>query len=138
MEKRVYDELIELCSDYINTINAIYRLRTFDEYEISKIYKDIKINLLESKIILPTHIFQIISTASRFNCRYYKSYWNIFKKFFEEYHPKQVENLSPVFYYFVYKEYGIILDEKNLILLKLIQFFIRSMFIMNTQSIELL
>ncbi|EAY13390.1 ankyrin repeat protein, putative [Trichomonas vaginalis G3] len=61
----------------------------------------------------PIQLLSVIQTASFLNNRYLRSYWSLFKKIFEEYRPNQVENINPLFDYFIYKEYGIILIENH-------------------------
>ncbi|EAY06644.1 hypothetical protein TVAG_322640 [Trichomonas vaginalis G3] len=106
-------ELLELFKDQTNTTDEIYKLKSFNEADLKKIYKDIQIYLIETKIYTPSEILLMISKASKFNCRYFKSYWFIFKKVYEEYHPQQVKRLEPIFDYFIYKEYNIVLHPKN-------------------------
>ena len=107
------NELMELFKDYINIFNTIYRLHTFDEDKINNIYIEIKTKLIETKIISPSELVNILSTASEYNNRYFKSYFAIFKKLFEEYHPNDANSLRNIFNYFIYKEYGIVLGYAN-------------------------
>ncbi|EAY22028.1 ankyrin repeat protein, putative [Trichomonas vaginalis G3] len=114
MKKIVYDELMELNKGYINTFNALYNLKTFEENEIDKIYQDIKLNLIETKILFPDQILEAIGVASKFNNKYLKSYWAIFKKLFEEYRPNKFRSENSIINYFVYKEYGHFINKRDL------------------------
>ncbi|EAY05440.1 hypothetical protein TVAG_197410 [Trichomonas vaginalis G3] len=118
LDKFSYQVLFSLYNDYDNTFNELYRLNTFNEGEIEKVYKDIKTQLIETNYFSPSDIIKIISSISIYNNRYIKSYWILFKKIYEKYHPKRIKNISPLFDYFVYKEYGIIFDETNKIACK--------------------
>ncbi|EAY21209.1 hypothetical protein TVAG_283780 [Trichomonas vaginalis G3] len=113
MKKCNYNELMELTKDYQNVFDSLYKLKTFDNAEIDKIYDDIKKNLIETKILNPEQIASKISNIAQYNNRYFKSYWTIFKKLFEEYRIKKAPDITSVFDYFVFKEYGIVLDQKN-------------------------
>ena len=42
-----------------------------------------------------------------------KSYWTIFKKIYEEYHPKLNDSIQPIFHYLAFQEYGIVFNENN-------------------------
>ncbi|EAY18881.1 hypothetical protein TVAG_295340 [Trichomonas vaginalis G3] len=87
-------ELFELTKDYSDAFNALYRLHTFDEGEIEKIYQNIKNKIIETKIISPSKFLESISHALRHNNRYLKSYFRIFEKLYEDYHPDKVDCIS--------------------------------------------
>lgn len=91
---------------YINSIDALFTLKTNNTEEIDKIYQDIEDNLINSKNLLPSQVLEMISSILPFNNRYFRSYWELFKLIFEEYRPKY-EGIHPLFYYLIYKEYGI-------------------------------
>ena len=80
-------ELFELTKDYSESFRALYRLHTFDEGEIDKIYQNIKSKIIETKIISPPKFVESISNAIQHNNRYLKSYFRIFEKLYEDYHP---------------------------------------------------
>ncbi|EAY17898.1 hypothetical protein TVAG_225240 [Trichomonas vaginalis G3] len=94
-------------------MNSLYRLKTFNDNEIEKIYNDIKFKLIETNIISPSQILPIIKTAAKSNNYYFRSYWTLFKKVIEEYQLKQAKHIGYIFDYFVFKEYGFLLDEKH-------------------------
>ncbi|EAX96483.1 hypothetical protein TVAG_277640 [Trichomonas vaginalis G3] len=94
-------------------MNSLYRLKTFNDNDIEKIFNDIKFKLIETDILSPSQILPIIKTASKFNNYYFRSYWTIFKKVIEEYQLKQAKHIGYIFDYFFYKEYGFLLEEKH-------------------------
>ena len=111
--KMNFHELMSLYKGYNDTIDALYRLRTTNEEALDKICNDIKINLIETKYLLPSYMIYTISFAARCNNRYLKSYWYIFKKIYEEYRSDHINYFPRGFDYFVYKEYGIWLNDEN-------------------------
>ncbi|EAX88177.1 hypothetical protein TVAG_242610 [Trichomonas vaginalis G3] len=56
---------------------------------------------------------EAIQDASNFNNCYLKSYYELNKKFYEEFHPDEVKHLKTIFDYFICKDYGIDIDEKD-------------------------
>ncbi|EAY13876.1 ankyrin repeat protein, putative [Trichomonas vaginalis G3] len=108
-----YQELMELNKDYVNITDALYKLKTFDEAEIERIYQDIKTKLIESKKVSPSYIIDMISVAMSYNLRYTKSYMAIFEKLYEDYQPKQAKITYPIFAYLIFKEYDIVLDKRH-------------------------
>ncbi|EAY22183.1 hypothetical protein TVAG_093570 [Trichomonas vaginalis G3] len=112
-QKAHTEELISKYKDYIATIDALYKLKTRNEDEIDQLFKMIKTNLFDTNLSTPKMIIQQIAGITSCCCHYFKSYWTLFKKIYEEYHPTPSITLSPVFDYFVYKEYGIVFDERS-------------------------
>ncbi|EAX91686.1 ankyrin repeat protein, putative [Trichomonas vaginalis G3] len=112
MNRELVDKLIQSYSDYDKLVSGLYRLNTIDENEITKIYEDIKKILIESKINSPSQVIILLETAATYNNRYLRSYWNICKKIFEEFHPSFI-NVSATFDYFFYKEYQIVFRESH-------------------------
>ncbi|EAX92038.1 hypothetical protein TVAG_141550 [Trichomonas vaginalis G3] len=108
-----YDELMARYKDYITAFDSIYKLNSNEKNEISKVYKLIKTNLIETKIIMPDQMINIISEASNNNLRYLNGYLAICKLIYDEYHPQNIVRISKFFDYFAHKEYGIFFDEKN-------------------------
>lgn len=106
-----YNELMQQNQDTITAITTLYRLRTLKEQEIIKIFEEIDTKLLKTNTLMPNDIISAIITASKYNNKYFKSYWILFKLFYEKYHPKQIFCISNIFDYFVYKEYGIVFDK---------------------------
>ncbi|EAY14546.1 hypothetical protein TVAG_388790 [Trichomonas vaginalis G3] len=106
-----YADLMSMNQDYNDTFMSIYRLHTSDEHEIDIIFEKIKRNLVEPKIFSPTDIMATISNISKYNNRYYKSYYSLFKKLYEEYRPTKVPDITFAFDYFAYKDYGVILEK---------------------------
>ncbi|EAY01587.1 hypothetical protein TVAG_025850 [Trichomonas vaginalis G3] len=111
MEENMYDEAMNLCKAYHDTFSALYKLNTFDEAEIDKIYQKIKINLIETKICTPSNILWTVAELVSYRCRYFKPYWNLFKKVYDEYQPDKLIINSHPFRYLMFKEYGIPCDE---------------------------
>ena len=105
--KMNFHELMSLYKEFNDTFDELYRLRTNNEEMLDKICNDIKIHLINTKYLRPSDILIILEYLSRFNNRYLKSYWYIFKKIYEEYRPDHINNFLFGFDYFVYKEYGI-------------------------------
>ncbi|EAY15262.1 ankyrin repeat protein, putative [Trichomonas vaginalis G3] len=95
-----YDELMELCKE------NLYTLRTTDEDEVNKIY-----DMIKEKMYSPDQIIRHINYLSTLNLRYIKSYYLIFKKLYNEYHPRQAKTIIPILDYFYYKEFGVVLNE---------------------------
>lgn len=105
-----YDKLMPMYQDYHDTYTALYRLHTYDEDELLQIYQMVKTNLIDKNVFMPYQILEQISKIFKYNNRYLKSYWFIFKKIYEEYKPEKIDNISTAFNYFVYQEYGTILS----------------------------
>ncbi|EAY22997.1 hypothetical protein TVAG_182330 [Trichomonas vaginalis G3] len=103
-----FNQLMELCKDSRDSLKALYQLNTHDENDINKIYTNLK-----EQIDSPEKLVEQIILASKYNLRFFKSYWTIFKKVFGEFHPKRVQNISPIFDYMVFKEYGIVFQENS-------------------------
>ncbi|EAY23295.1 hypothetical protein TVAG_186030 [Trichomonas vaginalis G3] len=70
----------------------------------------VKRNLIDKNIFMPDQILSQISKMFKYNNRYLMSYWFIFKMIYEEFKPEKIDNISTVFNYFVYHEYGTILS----------------------------
>ncbi|EAX90290.1 hypothetical protein TVAG_272220 [Trichomonas vaginalis G3] len=108
-----YNELMSTYKNYCDAFDSLYKLKTKDEKELSKIYQNIKIHLIDSYKYPPNQIITDMSNMSMYNNRYMKSYLYIVKQIFEEYHPKDINAINSVFDYLFYKEYGIVLVESN-------------------------
>ncbi|EAX93138.1 hypothetical protein TVAG_302780 [Trichomonas vaginalis G3] len=106
-----YNELLLASKDYPEIFKKLYMLKSCNETEIFKLYDDIKNKIIETKILLPSRVLTIITDACLYNNRYTRSYWTLCKKLIEEYHPNQIQFNSHIFYYFYYKEYGVIFDK---------------------------
>lgn len=109
MNKEVYYELMAICYDYNDIMNSLYKLNTTNEDELNKICQDIKSKLIETKILDSSDVLDIITTASECNCRYFKSYWTLFKKIYKN-STREVLPGSTVFSYFLNKEFGVDLN----------------------------
>lgn len=105
-------DLIGLFKEYSDTFNKIYKLKSTDESELDEIYQDIENHLIKPKKIGLTHIADILSIASQYNNRYYKSYLSILKKIYQE-HKDDMKHGTSLLSYFVCKEYGIPFNEDN-------------------------
>ncbi|EAY21320.1 hypothetical protein TVAG_166950 [Trichomonas vaginalis G3] len=109
-EHTKYAELLVTYKDYVETFNSLYQLKSENEEEINKLFNMIKTNLIDTKYFGVDQIIKIFSNIIIYRNGYLKSYFALFKKFYEEYHPKQVPGISVIFNYFAYKKYGIVLD----------------------------
>lgn len=67
MKYEDYLVLIDVCKDYVNAFNALYRLHTYDDVEIEKIYREIKKVFIDSELYEPIQILEIISDAAIYN-----------------------------------------------------------------------
>ncbi|EAY12899.1 hypothetical protein TVAG_430640 [Trichomonas vaginalis G3] len=105
-----FDELKNLLQDDIDSFDALYRLKTHNAEEISSIYKVIKTKLLETKKYSPQTIIYSISALIFNNNGYIKSYLQLVKQIYDDYHPK-ITKVYYTFKYLFYKEYGILLRE---------------------------
>ncbi|EAX92384.1 hypothetical protein TVAG_156630 [Trichomonas vaginalis G3] len=69
---KTYEELRINYESYIETSNALYRLKTENEEEINSIYKKIKIELIDSIINFPQNLIVDILNIIPYNNRYLK------------------------------------------------------------------
>ncbi|EAY17136.1 hypothetical protein TVAG_303550 [Trichomonas vaginalis G3] len=113
MNPKSYNTLVTEYKDYIDTVDSLYRLDTIDENEISALYKQIKANLIETKILTPEGVRQMISRACFINSRSLKGYLQLGMIVRNEYHTKDVTHIPKFFDYFTNKEYGVIFNERN-------------------------
>ncbi|EAY05218.1 hypothetical protein TVAG_473970 [Trichomonas vaginalis G3] len=105
------DELMDILKDYIDSFNALYQLKTNNAEERKSIYNMFKTNLLKTKKYLPQTIIAIISRLYTYNNRCIKSYLQLVKQIYDDFHPKIIKNVNVCFEYLFYKEYGILLEE---------------------------
>ncbi|EAY12029.1 ankyrin repeat protein, putative [Trichomonas vaginalis G3] len=116
MEKVNYEDLMDMCQDFIYVYDTLYKLKTFNKKEINKIYLDIKGLLLETKQASPNQILTIISTAMIHNIKYLKQYKAIFNKIYKEYHPifthNELKNIPHILWADLSDENGVLLSEK--------------------------
>lgn len=89
MKDEVYMELMNLNKDYIDITRKLYRLNMVEEDEINNFYAEIDNKMINTNLISSSKICIIISNAFYYNNRYLKSYWTLFKKIYEKYHPKK-------------------------------------------------
>ena len=101
-------------TNYIDGVNALFRFHSTEESEIENTYKFIKDKLIETKIFSPTKVLTLIQEAAIHNNKNFKSYWILYKKIIDEFHPDQINYNYIIFDYFLYKEYGINFNEMNL------------------------
>ncbi|EAY20219.1 hypothetical protein TVAG_021660 [Trichomonas vaginalis G3] len=92
-----YEEFLEVFHDAIVTLKALYRLKAKTQDEITRIYKEIKRNLIKMKVFTPSQILSAISCAAIYNNRFLRSYWALFKIIYNKYQPKTLDNLTPLF-----------------------------------------
>ena len=104
-----YSELRSNYKYYIDTYNALYQLRTEKEEELNTIYKMIKTELIDSNKYPPQNMIQTILNLVPYNNHYAKSYLFLAKLLSDEYHVKEVSNVTEVSQFMFYKEYGICL-----------------------------
>ncbi|EAY22746.1 hypothetical protein TVAG_476750 [Trichomonas vaginalis G3] len=64
-----YQEVMDLCKDYNETFDKLYKLNTFSEVEIDKIYESIKTYLLDTQICTPSSICETISALVHYRIR---------------------------------------------------------------------
>ena len=102
-----YRELRSICKYYIESYNALYRLKTQKEEDLNSIYEMIKTNLIDSKIVPAQNIIRDIFNCILYNNRYTKSYLALAKRIFDEYKVKEVDASYYVSRCVFYKEYGI-------------------------------
>lgn len=116
MTERIISELMKMFKDQDDAWNALYKLNTFNEEEINKIYSKIKDSLIETKASSPIQTIMIIERVLPYNIKYFKSYKAIFKKIYDEYHPKlyqiHIEVLPYILWSDISDEDGILLSEK--------------------------
>ena len=76
-----------------------------------KIYKMIKINLIDSEKYLPENIISDILNIIPFNNCFTKYYLKLAKFIYDDYHVKEVRNIQfEITIFLFYKEYGIKLN----------------------------
>ncbi|EAY09324.1 hypothetical protein TVAG_394960 [Trichomonas vaginalis G3] len=116
MTEAKYNELMNLYQDFYDTCCAVYKLHTFNEVEINKIYFDIRNTIVETKIMSPYQTLTMIHLALTYNVKYFKSYKAIFKKVYDEYHPNLMHRYSIKFPSILWQdlsdEHGILLSER--------------------------
>ena len=108
-----FEEMFDILKGDIDAFNSLYQLKTNNEEELNSIYKVLKTILLESKMCLPQFILERISIIAKYNNLYMKSYLFLAKQIYDYYHPERIRNITPIFDYLFYKEYGIVLDERE-------------------------
>ncbi|EAY11465.1 hypothetical protein TVAG_248320 [Trichomonas vaginalis G3] len=113
MKNTHYSELMNTYKDYDDLFVRLYRLHTYKEEEVDEIYQEIKKQLLETKMFTPIKLISILYTAAKFNNRYLRSYFAIFKMIFDEYHITTDSGISSIFLYFLNTEYGIQTSGQN-------------------------
>ncbi|EAY17292.1 hypothetical protein TVAG_266550 [Trichomonas vaginalis G3] len=112
-ETKIHRELKNICKYYIDSYNALYQLKTNNEEEIKSIYNKIKTELIETNKQLPRNVIKNILHIIPFNNRCTKSYLSLAKFIYDDYHIKEVKDLSLVTNYLFYKEYGIKLHKTD-------------------------
>ncbi|EAY08191.1 hypothetical protein TVAG_307970 [Trichomonas vaginalis G3] len=108
---KVYNELRNAYKYHIDLYAALYQLKTKNEEELRSIYNMIKINLIDSKKYQPKNIIEDILGMIEYNNNYTKSYLALAKFISDDYHIKEIRNISDVSNYLFYKEYGIKLNK---------------------------
>ncbi|EAX90822.1 hypothetical protein TVAG_455500 [Trichomonas vaginalis G3] len=106
-------ELRSIYKYYIDSYNALYRLKTENEKELNKIYKMIKTELIDSKIYPPKKIIEDILYIIPYNNRYAKSYLSLAKLLYDNYQVKETIHVPLPIRYLFYREYGIKLNKSD-------------------------
>ncbi|EAY06968.1 hypothetical protein TVAG_100080 [Trichomonas vaginalis G3] len=108
-----FSELRSIYEYYIDPYIALYQLKTEKGEELISIYKKIKAELIDSKKYPPTKIMRDILNIIPYNNRYTKSYLSLAKLLSDDYHIKDVENISIISNFLFYEEYGIKLRKSD-------------------------
>ncbi|EAY00781.1 hypothetical protein TVAG_231210 [Trichomonas vaginalis G3] len=108
-----YSKLRSIYKYYIDSYNALYRLKTDNEEDLNKIYEMIKTELIESNQYPPQNILKDILNIISYNNRYTKSYLYLAKLISDEYHIIEVKRIPIISNFLFYKEYGIKLDKSD-------------------------
>ncbi|EAY23235.1 ankyrin repeat protein, putative [Trichomonas vaginalis G3] len=106
-----YNQMMELCQDYVECTTSLYKLHSLDDDRIDEIYNLIKANLIDSKILSPHKLINIICEVYKYNNRYIRSYFKILKKIFDDYKINPISVLNRLNLYLYCKEYGIRIHE---------------------------
>ncbi|EAX88712.1 hypothetical protein TVAG_435530 [Trichomonas vaginalis G3] len=112
--KHYYQEIMAMNKSYDDTFNALYKLKTYKEDEINKIFEGMKTNLIDKEAFSPSQMCKIVANLARHRNKYFKSYWTIFIKIYNQYQPNSINKMCSVFDYFMNKEYGIIFNKSNM------------------------
>ncbi|EAY10390.1 hypothetical protein TVAG_109740 [Trichomonas vaginalis G3] len=107
-----YWELRSIFKYHIESYNALYQLKTENKEELNSIYKMIKTNLIDSKIFLPTKIIEEILNIIPNNNRYSKSYLELAKHIYDDFHVNEVGETVKSSILLFHQEYGIKLDNR--------------------------
>ncbi|EAY22424.1 hypothetical protein TVAG_379030 [Trichomonas vaginalis G3] len=108
-----YSKLRSIYKYYIDSYIALYQLKTENEEELRKIYKMIKMELIDSKKCHPKNVIKNILNIILYNNRYAKSYLELAKLIFDEYHVNEVSDIINISNFLFYKEYGIKLNNSQ-------------------------
>ncbi|EAY23341.1 hypothetical protein TVAG_186490 [Trichomonas vaginalis G3] len=107
---------MDLYKDFNYVYDSLYKLKTFSEEGINKIYLDIKNLMFETKRAPPNQILTIISTAMPFNIKYIKPYKEIFKMIYTEYHPiftrGEIQSIPYILWADLQDENGVLLSTR--------------------------
>ena len=101
----IYEDLTKRYRNNYEIIASFVRINTTNTTEIQEIYQKIKKISVEINLF-PFVRLPIVFSAYRYNNRYLKSYWLIFKMLFEEFRIKFDLIDHPALEYFFNKEYG--------------------------------
>ncbi|EAY06892.1 ankyrin repeat protein, putative [Trichomonas vaginalis G3] len=110
MKRYSVDQFIAGFGDYIDAIDTIYKLKTFNKGEVLKVYNLIKQNLIEPQVYSPIKIISIICDVMLLRYRFFKSYMLIIKKIIDDYKLQNLEYCNPVVYFYLYKEFNMIFE----------------------------
>ncbi|EAY13589.1 hypothetical protein TVAG_389860 [Trichomonas vaginalis G3] len=108
-----YSKLRSYYKYYIDSYNAIYRLKTEKEDEINSIYEMIKTELIDSKRHYVQSIIKGVLNVIPYNNRYTKSYLKLAKLIYDNNEVKEVNNIKSISNFLFYKEYDILLDKTD-------------------------
>ncbi|EAY05745.1 hypothetical protein TVAG_100680 [Trichomonas vaginalis G3] len=79
---------------YIDLYIALHQLKTEKEEELTKIYKKIQTELIDSKKFLPQLIVEDILNFISCNNRYTKSYLSLAKFICDDYHVLEINSVN--------------------------------------------
>lgn len=105
---------MDMNKDTIDVLNAIYKIGTNDEEDITRIYQDIEKKIIDALIYSPKQILKMISVAPKYKNKYFCSYYEIYKKIFQKYHPIKINEIPVVFLSFFVKDCVIALNDINI------------------------
>ncbi|EAY09179.1 hypothetical protein TVAG_363940 [Trichomonas vaginalis G3] len=102
---------MEIFKAHHDTYDALYKLNSNDPQEIENLFNLIKSNMSKPELITAQNLLSSIGVLFSYKNHYLRGYLLLFKKIYEEFQPKRIINVPRILHYFLYKEYGIVIDE---------------------------